>query len=151
MRTFVMLLLALTVAVASAPASAPSAIATIRALRLENNRAIASHNIPLMRKSWSQNIRVIVSDGTAYSGSAALARSFASEEFKEVTFVAYNRTPQRITIGANGARAAESGDWIKVTRTARKMRSGTYLASWRKYGNTWKIVYEAYVTLNLMR
>ncbi len=146
-----MLSLVLTVAAAAAPASAPSAMATIRALRLENNRAIAAHDIPLMRKSWSPNIRLIASDGTLYSGSAALARSYASEEFKDAKFVSYMRTPATITIGADGARAAEYGNWVKLTKAPKGVRSGTYFASWRKYGDTWEIMYEAYASLNLRR
>ncbi|GAC1497866.1 MAG: DUF4440 domain-containing protein [Vulcanimicrobiaceae bacterium] len=102
-----------------------------------------------MRKAWSPHIRLIVGDGTVYSGSEPLGRSYVNDEFKDANFIAYERTPLSITIGANGARAAEYGKWISVNKVPKRVQSGTYLASWRKYGGTWKIVYEAYVSLGL--
>jgi len=133
----------ITVATASVVQPAVSDVATIRALRLGNNHAIASHNIALMRKPWAPNIRLIVSDGTVYSGSAALAQSYADVEFKDVNFRAYVRIP--LSIRAHGTWAAEYGKWTKIEKKSARAHSGTYLASWRKYQSSWKIVYEAYV------
>ncbi len=62
--------------IAASPLLDPRAeVVRIRSLRLENNRAIAAHDVALMRRSWAPNIRLIASDGRVYSGSAALARS----------------------------------------------------------------------------
>lgn len=121
-------------------------VAKIRSLRLENNRAIAAHDVALMHRSWAPNIRLIVSDGTVYSGAAALGRSYMQEEFKDPRFVAYVRRPLNITIDADGVRAAEYGQWTAINKPPEKVRSGSYLASWRKFDKDWKIVYEAYAS-----
>ncbi len=103
----------------STPFRMPQAdIAAIRALRLENNHAIESHDVTLMRKAWAPTIRVIESDGTTFSGSGSLAASYASVEFNDKRFVAYVRRPTTITISAEGKSAAESGFWTAIFQTA---------------------------------
>ncbi len=134
----------------AAPAAATSLdVAAIRAMRLANNAAIASHDVAAMRKAWAPNIRLIASDGTLFSGSAVLARSYASEEFKDPRFVAYVRRPSKIVVSANGAHASEYGDWTAVNKPPERVHSGTYLASWEKTGEGWRIVYETYIGLGL--
>jgi hypothetical protein len=144
--TFVLLTFAATSVVFAA---ATSDVATIRTLRLENNRAIVSRNVTLMRAVWMPNIQLIVSDGTVYSGSACLAQSYANTEFKDPRFIAYVRRPSSITISADGVHAAEYGTWTAIYKPPKNVQSGTYLASWRKFKSAWKIIYEAYVELNL--
>lgn len=148
MRTIILVLALITIGAGSVVRPVPSDVVTIRALRLENNHAIASHNIALMRKSWTKNIRLIESDGTVYSGSASLAQSYADIEFKNAAFIAYARRPLNITISADGAQAAEYGKWTEIKKGPKRSHSGTYFASWRKYRGVWKIVYEAYVSLD---
>ena len=128
--------------------TAPSDVAQIRALRLENNRAFLERDVAALRKPWKANIRLIESDGTEWSGADALARSYAGVEFRDPRFVEYVRIPTSITIAANGLHAAESGNWTLINKAPERVRSGTYLASWEKIAGTWKIVYEAYVALN---
>ncbi|MEO9170446.1 MAG: DUF4440 domain-containing protein [Candidatus Baltobacteraceae bacterium] len=147
MRKTIFALMLLTIAQISLGSASPGDIATIRALRLENNRAIESHNVPLMRHAWAPTIRLIESDGTIFSGSRTLAASYATVEFRDTSFVAYVRRPTNITIGADGATAAEYGVWTAIVKAPKRVRSGTYLASWRKFGADWQIVYEAYVSL----
>lgn len=140
-------LLLLAIAVTSGASASQGDAGTIRSLRLENNRAIASHNSRLMRRAWTSTIRLIVSDGTLYSGAGPLAASYQDTEFKDPDFIVYDRRPLSITISASGKSAAEYGAWNALYRTPASNRSGTYFASWRKFGTMWKIVYEAYVTL----
>jgi virginiamycin B lyase len=123
-------------------------VAQIRALRLENNRAILERDATTLRKPWKANIRLIDSVGSAWSGADELARSYASVEFKDPNFVEYVRIPTSITIASDGLHAAERGNWTAINKPPERVRSGTYLASWEKTGGTWKIVYEAYVALN---
>lgn len=75
MRTIMLLFALITMAPGSVVRVVPSDVATIRALRLENNRAIVKHNVGLMRNAWAPDIRLIASDGTLYSGSRSLAQS----------------------------------------------------------------------------
>ncbi|MGA8533772.1 MAG: hypothetical protein WB615_06670 [Candidatus Tumulicola sp.] len=134
---------------ASSAEPVQSGVAAIRALRIANNVAIASHNVALMRKAWLPGIRLIETDGTLFSGSQSLASSYAQSEFRDVNFVAYVRRPSRIVVGNDGMHAAEYGEWTAIYKPPKRVRSGTYLASWRKTDAGWKIAYEAYVALNL--
>jgi YVTN family beta-propeller protein len=95
------------------------------------------------------NIRLIESDGTQWSSAKALAKSYAGAEFRDPNFAAYVRIPTSITIAADGLHAAERGHWTAVDKPPERVRSGTYLASWKKVAGSWKIVYEAYVALDL--
>ncbi|HET9096378.1 MAG TPA: nuclear transport factor 2 family protein [Candidatus Baltobacteraceae bacterium] len=149
MRKTILALLLFTLSAWSAGSASPGDVDEIRSLRLENNRAIASRNVELMRHAWSQSIRLIEGDGIIFTGSGPLAASYASIEFKDASFVAYVRRPITITIGADGRSAAEYGTWTAVYKTPKRDRSGRYLASWRKFGRDWKIIYEAYVSLGL--
>jgi hypothetical protein len=136
-------------AIGAAPSSvALSDVAQIRALRLENNRAILERDLPTLSKPWKSNIRLIESDGQIWTGASDLARSYASAEFKDPNFVEYVRIPSSITIAADGLHAAEHGSWTAMNKPPATVRSGTYLASWVKIAGAWKIVYEAYVALN---
>jgi hypothetical protein len=148
MRAIVALAAFFSVVVPLALSAAPSDVATIRALRLENNRAIADHNAALMKSIWSPRMRLIVSDGTVYSGASSLAKSYADTEFKDPRFIAYVRIPRQIEIAADGLHAAENGSWTAVQEAPGRVRSGTYLASWEKVDEKWRIVYEAYASLN---
>jgi virginiamycin B lyase len=131
----------------SAP-NTSSDVAQIRALRLENNRAILERKLAALSKPWKSNVRLIESDGQIWTGAGDLARSYANAEFKDPNFVEYVRIPSRITIAADGGHAAELGTWTAINRPPERVRSGTYLASWEKIAGTWKIVYEAYAASN---
>ncbi|MFN2527791.1 MAG: DUF4440 domain-containing protein [Candidatus Baltobacteraceae bacterium] len=117
----------------------------IAALRYENNHAIRSHDVALMRKSWSPHIRLIESDGTLFTGPAILAESYVQTEFRDANFISYRRIPKTIVVAADGRRASEYGTWKALYRPPKHGAVGTYFASWRKIGVRWQIVYEAYV------
>ena len=134
-----------------AAVTARSDVEQIRSLRLENNRATLERNVAALRKPWKANVRLIESDGSYWTGAEELARSYATTEFKDPYFVEYVRIPTAITIAADGLHAAEIGSWTAINKPPKRVRSGTYLASWEKVNDTWKIVYEAYVALNLRK
>ncbi|MBV8637123.1 MAG: DUF4440 domain-containing protein [Candidatus Eremiobacteraeota bacterium] len=132
----------------AAAVSTPPDVATIRELRLENNRAIEHHDADLMRSVWLPNIRLIASDGSLYDGADTLAKSYADIEFKDSHFIAYVRIPEKIEINADGGWAAESGSWVGLRSAPERVGSGTYLAGWKKTAFGWRIAYETYVALN---
>ncbi|HZZ00313.1 MAG TPA: DUF4440 domain-containing protein [Candidatus Baltobacteraceae bacterium] len=127
---------------------APSDVAQIRAVRLENNRAILERDVAALSKPWTANIRLVESDGQMWTGARDLAKSYANAEFKDPNFVEYVRIPSSIAIAADGVHAAENGSWTAINKPPEKVRSGTYLASWVKVAGVWKIVYEAYAAVN---
>jgi hypothetical protein len=146
----------LLVAVLSAACHASAAFAagsdgdTIRALRAANNHAIATRNTAALTAVWSPNISLSGGDGTLYTGGAkALAKSYATDEFVDPTFVSYARKPARIEISTDGKRAAEEGSWVGTWRAPHPKRaSGKYFALWHKVNGSWKILHESYVTLD---
>lgn len=135
--------------VCCAAVTARSGVEQIRALRLENNRATLERNVAALREPWKSNVRLIESDGSYWTNAEDLARSYATTEFKDPYFVEYVRIPTSITISADGFHAAETGNWTAINKPQKRVRSGVYLASWEKVSGSWKIVYEAYVALNL--
>ncbi|MBC5823366.1 MAG: nuclear transport factor 2 family protein [Candidatus Eremiobacteraeota bacterium] len=147
-KTIVVLGSAMVILAARAP-GAPSDVATVRALRLENNRAIRAHDTSRMRRAWSAHIRLIETDGTLISGARLLATSYVQREFQDASFVSYVRIPKSVVISFEGARAAEYGTWTAIYKEPKQVQSGNYFASWQKSGGQWKIVYEAYVSLGL--
>ncbi len=140
--------LTMVILVGTTPA-APSDVAAVRALRIENNRAIRAHDVSRMQKLWSSHIRLIETDGTVISGSRTLAARYTQSAFKDGSFVSYVRIPKSVVISSEGARAAEYGTWTAIYKAPKQIRSGNYFASWQKTSNRWKIVYEAYVSLGL--
>ncbi len=60
--------------------------------------------------------------------------------------MAYVRRPLNITTDSDGVRAAEYGEWTAIDEPPEKVRSGSYLASWQKFGDKWKIAFEAYAS-----
>src|SRR3546814_2267126 len=65
-----------------------------------------------------------------------LFRSFAAQ-FADPTFGDYVRTPEVVEIDHNGARAAETGQW--VAHWDGGGMSGRYMAVWRKVTGQWAI------------
>lgn len=141
-----LLLLAYTIGVAKA-VDVASDVSQIRALRLANNRAIARHDSSGMRKIWSSDIHLICCGNVMFSGATALTASYQEDEFKNPSFVAYVRIPERITVSTDRARATEYGKWVGVFTRPNPVSSGRYFASWKKERDGWKISSESYVAL----
>ncbi len=148
MRAIVTFAALISILLAAAISATSSDVGVIRALRLENNRAIAHHDAALMQSAWSPNIRLISSDGSLYTGAEQLAKSYAQNEFKDPRFIAYVRIPNSIEISSDGREAAESGSWTAIRKAPSRVTSGTYLASWQKSEGRWRIAVETYVRLN---
>lgn len=124
-----------------------SDVSQIRALRLANNRAIARHDISGMRETWSSDIHLICCGNAMFSGATELIASYQEDEFKNPSFVAYVRIPERITVSTDRAQATEYGKWVGVFTRPNPVPSGKYFASWKKERDGWKISSESYVTL----
>jgi len=70
-----------------------------------------------------------------------------SEDLQAPSRGIYVRTPDRITLSPVAAMAMESGHWRGVdTKSAKAWASGLYFAKWRRFGRTWKIESETYMT-----
>lgn len=125
-------------------ADAASDVSVIRALRADNNRAIAAHNLVRFTAMFDDDAVFVWSGGGSAIGKAALARDFA-EDFAEPGFITYIRSPQRLAVSANRLRAVEHGTWTALRRQTRY--GGDYTAHWAKTSGEWRVRGELYVKL----
>jgi hypothetical protein len=116
----------------------------IRARRRLTNKLIAQHEAERLRPFFAPEVKVIVGDGGLITGADAVIAAFQAQ-FRDPTFVTYERTPELVEIDQTGLRAAESGRWVGSWRVAQM--SGVYLAAWRKVVGQWVIESETFVTL----
>lgn len=118
----------------------------IREQRRRFNEAIAAHDARKLDACWLADIHVSTSAGQPIVGRAAYQRAF-EQFFALPDFVAFVRTPTRVTVGEDGRSAAEIGEWAGQWRRAAEQR-GQYMASWHKEGGRWLIQAELYVPLS---
>ncbi len=135
------------VALALIAAAQSGAVAAIRAARAHNNAAIAAHDTVAIRADYADAYTVIRgTSGQVTPGADAAAGEFASD-FAAPGFVAYVRTPDRITVANRGARAMERGHWVGTWHHPDARRAGEYLAVWVPVVGGWKLRSESFVTL----
>jgi len=116
----------------------------IRARRRLTNKLIAAHDAVRLAPFFAADARLIGGEGGLLLGRDAILKAFA-QQFADPSFGDYIRTPQTVEIDHNGARAAETGEW--VAHWAGGGMSGRYMAAWRKVTGQWVIESELYVTL----
>lgn len=142
---------ALLVEVKGAAAAAPSAEeAAIRALREQNNRALAAHDLDAAMQIVGKDF-VLVGGSGGIDRSSAENRKAWAEEFAQPGHDRYVRTPAKIEVGMRKGvlRAAESGTWEGIDHLAagESRPYGSYFVHWAKESGAWKVVSETYVTL----
>ena len=123
---------------------------TILALRAENNRALAAHDL-------DGAMRIVADDYVMIGGNSGIDRSPAenrkgwAEEFATEGHDRYVRTTTLIDVGKRKGvlRAAELGRWEGLDqKTAGMSRPfGRYFVHWSKSTGQWRVVSETYVTL----
>jgi ketosteroid isomerase-like protein len=139
-------------AAGASAAGAPYAAdrATILALRAQNNRAIAAHDLDGTMALAANDYVTVGGNGDVESGLAENRKGWA-EEFAGPGFDRYVRTPGDVEVGERKGvlRAAESGLWEGVDRkpAGESRPFGRYFAHWSKVSGRWLVVSETYVTL----
>lgn len=131
--------------------AADDAVAIVRSLRAESNAAIAAHDAKRLRPLLADDYRGIQgTSGALDSGGAATARSYGNEEFRDPSFVSYERIPDKVTMAASGRRIGESGHWVGTWRKADGImrKTGDYLAVWTVSNGQWRLRSETFVTLS---
>ncbi len=131
---------------AAMPATDPEA--QIRARRAESNAAIAAHDTAAMRPHYLPDFTILPgSSGSPSDLDAFLTR--IGTTFADPSFVHYVRTPVKVTIGASGKRAAETGTWVGTwNKPDGTMRlSGVYQAMWLPSPDGWRLKNESFVSL----
>jgi hypothetical protein len=131
--------------------AAEDAVAIVRSLRAESNAAIAAHDAKRLRPLLADDYRGIQgTSGALDSGGAATARSYGNEEFRDPSFVSYERIPDKVTMAGSGRRIGESGHWVGTWRKADGImrKTGDYLAVWTVSNGQWRLRSETFVTLS---
>lgn len=116
----------------------------IRARRRLTNKLIAAHESARLKPFFDANVTLITGEGSVISGAAAVIDAFAAQ-FRDPSFVTYERLTETVRLDQAAARAAERGGWIATWRDARL--EGDYLAVWKKQTGQWVIESELFVTL----
>jgi ketosteroid isomerase-like protein len=119
---------------------------SIRARRRLTNRLIAAKDAARLAPFFDHAVVVIVGDGSLIAGRDQVLAAFAAQ-FGQPGFLAYLRETERVTLDANGDRAAEHGRWTGTWRDQTPI-TGQYLAVWKKMVGQWVIEQELYVTLS---
>ncbi len=125
--------------------------ARIRALRDENNAAIAACDVAGITRLTTDDFVMILGGGHILEGAVAY-RDYVAKSFGQPHAMRFVRTPDRIDVGApDGAPvAAESGRWIGTATDGGDLRiTGRYLVHWTKSGGDWRIASETYVTVDV--
>lgn len=122
----------------------------ILALRAENNRALAAHDL-------DGAMRIVADDYVMIGGNSGIERTPAenrkgwAEEFATKGHDRYVRTTTRVEIGERKGvlRAAELGRWEGIDHKAAGVSRpyGSYFVHWSKATGQWRVVSETYVTL----
>ena len=134
-------LLAVPIAAQAQPASL--AASRIRAARLAQNLALASHQMDSAATFWDPDVVITAGRGTVLRGRQSYRDAFASD-----SGVVYQRRPDKIETAAAWPLAWEAGTWTG----RRGMRGpvlihGRYAAQWRRVGDRWLIRSEVFVAL----
>ena len=89
----------------------PSPEDAIRARRKLTNRLIAAHDAARLRPHMTEDMVVILGDGSLIEGVDAVIDAFAGQ-FADKAFIAYVRTTETVEIAGDGQRASETGRWV---------------------------------------
>lgn len=123
--------------------------ATIRAVRAASNVAISARDLAALRRTVHDDVSVTASSGTVYDGADTMLERFGAA-FADPEFITYVRTPDDVTIAADGDFAAERGHWVGSWRKPDgEMRvTGSYMAQWHRREGRWRIRSELFVALS---
>jgi ketosteroid isomerase-like protein len=139
---------ALLVAAASAHwPGANQAERQIRARRAAFNRAIAKGDLAAIGAVLADNAQIVTgADSLVFSGKAGELKLW-TEDLAAPSRGIYVRTPDRISLSPVAPMATESGRYKGVSnKSAKDWSAGVYFAKWRRFGATWKIESETYMT-----
>jgi ketosteroid isomerase-like protein len=126
----------------------------IRDARLDSNRAIAARAVDAIVGSMEDDVVITRGSGAVLNGQEEAKKAF-TEAFAGSKDLVYERSTERVEVGASEPLAAEHGTWTaRWTNADGKpaTRQGSYLAMWRKtIGSNglpeWKIRSELFVEL----
>ena len=121
-------------------------IGRIRATRLEQNRAMAAHDVDRAASFWTTDVTLRRGLGHSVVGRDAY-RALVSQPVTDSTMV-YERTPTSIEVGKQWPLAFETGTWSgRIGGKGAPVIGGKYSAQWVKRDSAWLIRSEVFVAL----
>lgn len=128
--------------------SAPSDSTGVRNMRAMSNQAIAARDAVAFAATLRADMRVTTSTGKHHDSRDAYVASMA-QQWTTDSASRYVRTPSRIEVSADRARAAEEGTWVGTASVGGAASSfgGRYLAHWVREGGNWMMISELFVSL----
>ena len=129
--------------------STPSDSTAIRNARALSNDAIVRRDSAAFAASLRPDMRITTSTGAHQDSRIAYVGGMA-EQWTTDPSLTYVRTPDRVDVAADGARAAESGHWVGTSTMggAASTFGGGYLAHWVKANGAWQVAAELFVQLH---
>ena len=122
--------------------------ASIRALRMQSNKAIANHDVEGIQSHLYDDYVITISTGAIERTKDEHGKSFA-QHFEEYPDVIYIRRPTEVEISADFPLAMEQGTWVgkRTTENGKIETGGRYTAAWRKTESGWRIYSELFVAM----
>lgn len=151
MRNSTLPLLAITLLLAGAPASAQSPSAAdaraIRTARLAQNAAMAAGDVDLAAHWWTEDVTIRRGLGAGLSGIEAYKAIVAHAPLSDTALV-YWRTTTDVNVSLAWPLAFETGTWTaRVAGKGPSLITGRYSAQWVKRNKQWLIRAEVFVAL----
>ena len=144
-------LVALAIFATSGPASATATgdAAAIRHARLQQNAAIARHDLDAIASFWTDDVTICRGLGAQVAGKSRYRQLFEDDDPKSPDAIIYERVPTDIEASRDWPLAYETGVWKGHRGGAHGtvVISGRYSAQWVKRGDAWLIRSEVFVAL----
>jgi ketosteroid isomerase-like protein len=138
-----------TVAAADLPANA-SDTALIKQARLQQNAAIAIHDMDAITSYWTDDVTICRGLGFQLTGKDAYRKLFEQDDPTSRDVIIYERITTGIDTSSTWPLAFETGVWKGHLGNAHgpAVIEGRYSAQWVKRGSKWLIRSEVFVALS---
>src|SRR5882757_3712356 len=137
-----------TLSLASTAAATPDG-AAIRNARLQQNAAIARHDVEAIAAFWTDDVTICRGLGLQLAGKAAYRKLFEGDDPTSKDVIIYERIPVSIDTSSVWPLAFETGVWKGHRGDAKgpTIIQGRYSAQWVKRADHWLIRSEVFVAL----
>ena len=133
----------------SRAASSATAAAAVKQARLQQNAAIARHDLDAIASFWTDDVTICRGLGVQLAGKANYLKLFAEDDPNAKDVIVYQRIPTAIEPSSSWPLAFESGIWEGHVGSARGavVIHGRYSAQWVRRADRWLIRSELFVAL----
>ena len=129
--------------------AAPSEDIAIKQARLQQNAAIAKHDVDAIASYWTDDVTICRGLGLQLAGKAAYRKLFEGDDPTSKDVIIYERIPNSIESSGLWPLAFETGTWKGHLGNTQGpvVIQGRYSAQWVKRADKWLIRSEVYVAL----